>query len=298
MEWSEIVQPVEFIEATRLSILHDEFIPLAVRYAGIEKGMHILDVGCGTGYFSRYLSEGTEEVHYTGLDRDEGFIKAAKSVHGTNKSDYVLGSAYEMPFEDNIFDGVVSHAFFNCADQPKKAISEMIRVVKPGGRITAVLPMSLHYETWHTGFYPEECTWQKEISLFQNKMFQTLNNMKCGIMDFNKGFSASKLPRFFHVSGLKEIKMLPLPKAFSLSNYAFPKEKKIAYIENLYLGEKKKIENIMALTDFFTYVPKEECENYIEQLKARRDFWMEHLDDNGIWDWFGASAVLVSGVKE
>ena len=298
MEWSEIMQPVEFIEATRLSILHDDFIPLAVRYAGIETGMHILEVGCGTGYFSRYLSKATENVHYTGLDRDEGFIKSAKPVYGNNTSDYVLGSAYELPFEDNFFDAVTSHAFFNCADQPKKAISEMMRVVKSGGRISTVMPMSLHYETWHTGFYPKECTWLNGITEFQTKMFKTLSEMKCGTMDFNKGFSASKLPRFFYISGLKKIEMLPMPKSFSLSNHAFPREKKIAYIENLYLGEKKKIENIMALTDFLTDVSKEECNTYIEQLKMRRDFWLNNLDDNAIWDWFGSSSVLVSGVKE
>lgn len=298
MKWSEIMQPVEFMEATRLTILHDAFIPLAVRYAGIHAGMHLLEVGCGTGYFSRYLSKGTEHVHYTGIDIDEGFIKAARPVHGNNQSDYLEGSAYELPFEDDFFDGVISHAFFNCADRPGTAIREMMRVVKPGGRVTTVMPMSLHYETWHTGFYPAECTWAEEIGRFQNKMFKVLHKMGCGVMDFNKGFSASRLPRFFYEAGLKEIGLLPLPKTFSLSDYACPREIKASHVENLYLGEKKKMENIMALTDFLTHVPKEECEDYLRQLKARRDFWMDHLDDNSIWDWFGSSSILVSGVKE
>lgn len=297
MKWSEIMQPVEFIEATRLTILHDDFIPLAVRYAGIQKGMHILEVGCGTGYFSRYLSKGTECVHYTGIDLDEGFIKAAQAVHGNNKSDYLLGSAYELPFEDDFFDGVISHAFFNCASQPKTAIREMLRVVKPGGRVTAVMPMSLHYETWHLGYYPDTCTWVEGILKFQNKMYKVLSEMGCGTMDFNQGFSASKLPRFFYMSGLEDIELLPLPKTFSLSNHAYPREKKLSYINNLYLGERKKIENIMKQTDFLMHVSKEECDIYLEQLRERRDFWRDNLDDNSIWDWFGSSSILVSGVK-
>lgn len=298
LDWSKIVQPPEFLEATRMTLLNDDFIPIAVRYCGILPGMHLLEVGCGTGYFSRYLSKGTSQVHYTGLDIDAGFIAAAKPMAGDNTWDYLVGSAYELPFEDHFFDGVISHTFFNCADRPKEAIAEMIRVCKPGGRVTTVASMSMSYETWHTGFYPLECTWEEKIREFQRKMFRILDEMGCGTMDYNRGFAASKLPRFFHVSGLKDIWLCPLPRSFSLSNAALPREGKAAYVENLYLGEKKKIENIMELTPFLTHISREECEDYKEQLLARRNYWMEHLEDNSVWDWFGASAVLVSGVKE
>ena len=298
MEWSKIMQPPEFLEATRMALLNDDFIPLAVKYSGIQPDMHLLEVGCGTGYFSRYLSRGTEHVHYTGIDIDTGFIEAARPVHGSNQSDYLVGSAYELPFADETFDGVISHTFFNCADQPKKAIAEMKRVCKRGGRVTTEASMSMNFETWHKGFYPEECTWLSEIEKFQNRMFRVLEEMGCGTSSFNRGFPASKLPRFFYVSGLRDIQLCPLPRSFSLSNAALPKEIKTAYVTNLYEGEMKKIKNIMELTEFLQYVPEEDCLFYMEQLKKRRDFWMEHLDDNSIWDWFGASALLVSGVRE
>lgn len=298
MEWSKIMQPPEFLEATRITLLNDDFIPLAVSYCGIKEGMHLLEVGCGTGYFSRYLSKGTRKVHYTGIDIDEGFIRTAKPVHGDNTCDYQVGSAYALPYEDASFDGVLSHTFFNCADQPKTAIAEMLRVCKPGGRVTTVASMSMNFETWHKGFYPEECTWVREIECFQGRMYQVLEQMGCGTSSFNRGFAASKLPRFFYISGLKAIQLCPLPRSFSLSNAALPRETKEAYVRNLYIGEKKKLENIMELTAFLQYVEEGECKAYLQNLKARYDFWMSHLDDNSIWDWFGASALLVSGIKE
>lgn len=298
IDWSKVMQPPEFLEATRMTLLNDDFIPFAVQYCGIEDGMKILEVGCGTGYFSRYLSKGTSGVSYTGLDRDAGFIAAAKPVHGDNTCSHLVGSAYELPFADDSFDGVISHTFFNCADKPKEAIREMLRVCRPGGRVSTVASMSLTYETWHRGFYPPECTWVEKIQSFQGRMQKVLAELGCGTMDYNRGFAASKLPRFFYVSGMTDIRICPLPRTFSLSNAAMPAEKKAAYVENLYLGEKKKIENIMELTAFTSHIPEEECRDYIEQLQARRDFWMEHLDDNSIWDWFGASALVVSGRKE
>lgn len=298
IDWSKVMQPPEFLEATRMTLLNDDFIPLAVSYCGIEQGMRILEVGCGTGYFSRYLSKGTSGVSYIGVDRDKGFIQAAQPVCGDNTSTYLEGSAYELPFPDNSFDGVISHTFFNCAEKPKEAIREMIRVCRPGRQVSTVASMSLTFETWHLGFYPPECSWVEEIRNFQGRMQKVLAELGCGALDYNRGLPASKLPRFFYVSGLKNIRICPLPRTFSLSNAAFPVKSKESYVENLYIGEKKKIENIMELTDFTKYIPEEECMEYMEQLKARRDFWMRHLDDNSIWDWFGASAVVVSGEKE
>lgn len=298
MEWSKIMQPPEFLEATRISLLSDDFIDLAVKYSGLASGMRVLEVGCGTGYFSRYLSKGVRGVHFTGLDIDRGFIEAALPVHGDNTCEYIQGSAYALPFADASFDGVFSHTFFNCADQPKKAIKEMLRVCRPGGRVTAVVPMSLTFETWHKGFYPEECTWTETIEGFQRKMFQALDEMGCGTRDFNKGFSASKLPRFFYVSGLRDIRLCPLPRSFSLSNSALSVSTKRAYVLQLYEGEKKKLQNIVELTRFQSYVPKEECDAYLEALAQRRDFWLAHLTDNSVWDWFGGSALLASGRRE
>ena len=105
----------------------------------------MLDVGCGTGYFTRLLSSGDEGVKATGIDLEEDFIKyAPKEAKERGLSiDFMVGDALFLSFEDNTFDAVTSHTFFTSIHDPKKAMAEMIRVTKPGGMISSVTPMSL-----------------------------------------------------------------------------------------------------------------------------------------------------------
>ena len=95
MQWSVYFQNPEFLEYTRLFLIQPELKPLVRAWCGIRDGMKILDVGCGTGYFTRLLAEGGENVAITGLDLEEPFIAYAKDIsvarifkeHGHKKSD-------------------------------------------------------------------------------------------------------------------------------------------------------------------------------------------------------------------
>lgn len=297
LEWSKIMQTPEYLEATRITLLQEDMSPLAVKWCGISQGDRVLDVGCGTGCFLRYLSGGTQGVSYTGLEIDKGFLAAAGGVMGENSVSYVEGSAYEMPFADGSFDCVVSHTFFNCADRSEAAIQEMLRVCRSGGRISTVSSLSLGYETWNLGYYPEECGWAKGIPRFQEQMARVLRKLGLGLSDYNRGRPASALPRFFHEAGLRQIALHSLPRTFSLSDAGLSPQIKERYVELLYEGEDRRIRNIMELTDFLSYVTAEECGAYRKALKERRDFWLAHLDDNEIWDWVGGSSLLVTGVR-
>lgn len=88
-----------------------------------------LDVGCGEGRFCRKLSENGVEA--TGIDPTHGLIAGARSKYAGGR--YVLGRAEELPFDDQTFDLVVSYlSLIDIADF-ERAISEMARVLKPGG---------------------------------------------------------------------------------------------------------------------------------------------------------------------
>lgn len=90
-----------------------------------------LDIGCGEGRFCRKLSE--NGVDATGIDPTHGLISAARSRHARGR--YVLGRAEELPFEDQAFDLVISYlSLIDIADF-ERAISEMARVLKPGGAL-------------------------------------------------------------------------------------------------------------------------------------------------------------------
>lgn len=106
----------------------------------IPKGSRILDVGCGSGRFSIGATQSGHIV--TGIDITPAAITAAsekaKNLKLGNVS-FLVGDMTEMPFQNNEFDYIFCPRFSINAvatfQKRKKAIDEMIRVVKPGGKV-------------------------------------------------------------------------------------------------------------------------------------------------------------------
>lgn len=90
-------------------------------------GTNLLDVGCGTGWFTRRLAAAGLEV--TGLDVDANALDFARehSYHGIS---CVEGNACRLPFPDRLFDQVISMtALCFVADWPR-AMAEIVRVTR------------------------------------------------------------------------------------------------------------------------------------------------------------------------
>jgi ubiquinone/menaquinone biosynthesis C-methylase UbiE len=96
-----------------------------------------LEIGAGTGFFSLNLRQAgvLEEVHVT--DISPGMVEAAErnaerlgfSIEGRT------ADAERLPYEDGIFDIVVGHAVIHHLPDVEQAFREMLRVLKPGGRV-------------------------------------------------------------------------------------------------------------------------------------------------------------------
>ena len=90
-------------------------------------GASMLDVGCGTGYFTRRLARAG--LNATGIDADAAAIRYAKSKRGANER-YLCGDARALPFPDRHFDyGVAITSFCFIAD-PLHALAELARVTR------------------------------------------------------------------------------------------------------------------------------------------------------------------------
>ncbi len=87
----------------------------------------VLDVGCGTGWFTRRLAL-QPGLHVTGLDLDPNFLAFARSRDAG--STYLQGDALALPFADNSFDSVFSIAALCFTADWHKAVSEIIRVTR------------------------------------------------------------------------------------------------------------------------------------------------------------------------
>ena len=97
--------------------------------------LSVLDVGCGGGYTCEFLAKRNLKMH--GLDLSHSSIKEA-SLHAQAqglKIHYTQGDACALPFPDSHFDVVVCVDVFEHVESPQKAISEIARVLKPGGHL-------------------------------------------------------------------------------------------------------------------------------------------------------------------
>jgi ubiquinone/menaquinone biosynthesis C-methylase UbiE len=90
-------------------------------------GTKVLDNGCGTGWFGKMLQDKGADV--IGTDISDTLLEEASKYIPTEKA-----SSYELPFDDQAFDYVVSFMVIHVLDDPAKAIKEAWRVLKPGGK--------------------------------------------------------------------------------------------------------------------------------------------------------------------
>jgi len=102
-----------------------------VRAVAPVAGERILDVAAGTGTSSAALARSGARV--VALDFSAGMVAEGRRKH--KKIEFVEADAEKLPFGDNEFDAVsISFGLRNVAN-PKAALAEMYRVLKPGGRL-------------------------------------------------------------------------------------------------------------------------------------------------------------------
>jgi SAM-dependent methyltransferase len=113
----------------------DELAHEFARAANVAPGMKVIDVGCGSGALTVALAGivGAEDV--AGVDPSEPFVSEARArVPG---ADLRVGPAESLSFEDATFDAALSQLVFHFVQDPAKAVAEMRRVTRPGGRVAA-----------------------------------------------------------------------------------------------------------------------------------------------------------------
>lgn len=100
-----------------------------------EKPLKVLDVGTGPGSMSILLAEMGHFV--SAVDLSEQMLHCAReNAKECNVTvDFKVGDAENLPFEDNSFDAVVNRWVLWTVPNPKAALSEWTRVLKPGGRL-------------------------------------------------------------------------------------------------------------------------------------------------------------------
>ena len=105
----------------------------------LKPGMRMLDIGCGSGSISIGLADAIAPGEFYGIDIEESQIKMASAAamagnHSNTK--FQTGNALNLGFEDGFFDVVHAHAVLMHVSDTKGFLSEVKRVLKPGGLIS------------------------------------------------------------------------------------------------------------------------------------------------------------------
>ncbi len=125
-----------------------EFIDLMAKRWNLTHFKSMLDVGCGIGHWGQMLAAHLPtDAKIIGIDPEATWIQnateRAQQKGLSSKTDYLLGTAENIPFPDNYFDMVSCQTVLIHLKDVSIGIKEMLRVLKPGGLLLVAEPNNL-----------------------------------------------------------------------------------------------------------------------------------------------------------
>lgn len=141
-DWSSIdsdAEAEEFVEAMDEEAAQDEVLEIKARnheLLNLSSGDRVLDVGCGQGVDVRLLAErvgsgGT----VVGVDHSETMLDAARERTEAANVRFEIDDAMDLTFTEDSFDATHVERVLLHLESPEQALSELVRVTRPGGRV-------------------------------------------------------------------------------------------------------------------------------------------------------------------
>lgn len=131
-------RPAEVYDTQFVPALFHQWGPVVAAEADVQTGDRVLDVGCGTGALTLAVAERAGPAGaVVGLDANPEMLAVARKK--PVQVEWLEGTAEALPFPDNSFDAVVSQFALMFFEDKPKALAEMMRVLKPGGRLAVAV---------------------------------------------------------------------------------------------------------------------------------------------------------------
>lgn len=117
----------------------------------VPPGLRVADIGTGTGVLALELAALGLDV--IGIDLSEAMLEAARAKWAsieesqTGRVEFRVGDAHALPLDDESVDAAFAHMVLHSVADPGRVVSEMARVVRPGGRII-VVDFLAHEHRW------------------------------------------------------------------------------------------------------------------------------------------------------
>jgi ubiquinone/menaquinone biosynthesis C-methylase UbiE len=164
----------------------------------LKKGLHVLDVGCGTGFpLIEIANQMGPSSKLIGIDIWEHALDRAnfkKKYYNLKNVEIIKADASDLPFEDRRFDLITSNLGINNFEKPQKALNECSRVLKPNGEMIITTNTVGHMRLFYS-VYEEVLKNLERSSLIPQLQNQEAHRKTAGeIMDMFKksGFQIVK----------------------------------------------------------------------------------------------------------
>lgn len=166
-------------------------------FLGLKPGMKIVDVGCGTGDFTRYLGSLIHgKYKIIGVDIRAANIRTAeKQTAKEGNIAFRKGDAFSIPVEDGWADLVCCRTLLMHLTDPLKAVSEMTRVARKGGMVAAVEP-----GRFESSYIPDNERLTKQAHRLAEAYIEGVRKREQKNFDIG-----NRLPTIFHKAGLSDI---------------------------------------------------------------------------------------------
>lgn len=155
----------------------------------------VLDVGCGAGNISKVIKQQRPDLEVFGVDISRRATEAAEEdPQGVR---FEIGSVKNLPFEDRSFEAVLVFDLLEHLEEPRQALAEIRRVLKPGGLFILFAPLEGRILTLY--WLLEKFGWrgkEKHCGHVQKFTYEILKNLLK-----KENFSISKKRFSFHCLG-------------------------------------------------------------------------------------------------
>ena len=115
---------------------------LLLARSAVEAGENVLEIGCGTGAATVPFAEAVgERGRVVGVDISEPMLARAVRAEAGPQVGFLRADAQRLPLRDQTVDAVVSIAVLQLIPDPFATLSEIARVLRPGGRLAVMVPI-------------------------------------------------------------------------------------------------------------------------------------------------------------
>ena len=140
---------------------NDDYLALVAARTGLASARRVLDCGCGVGHWTRTIARLlSPPAQIIGVDRENAWIERAsapdaRSPRPTIAPSFQRADVHALPFADATFDVVTCQTLLIHVKDPAAVVKEMVRVLRPGGRLLIAEPNNLAESVARLAVTPE-----------------------------------------------------------------------------------------------------------------------------------------------